>query len=211
MIVVDIETSGLYPEKHGIWQIGALDFYNPQYIFLQESRIDEEDKVTEEALKVIEKTEAELRDTNKQSQKKLLENFFHWMHSVRIKNAICENPQFDLGFISSKARKYNLKYPFHHRAFDLHSIAQLKYHQLNGEFYDEKDHSGMGLSKILEYCGLSDKRTRLEAGKVVQEGTPHNALEDTKLTAECLSRLLIGKSLIKEYSHYKVPECLAWH
>ena len=40
MIVVDIETSGLYPEKHGIWQIGALDFYNSQNVFLEEARID---------------------------------------------------------------------------------------------------------------------------------------------------------------------------
>ena len=62
MIVVDIETSGLYPEKHGIWQIGALDFYNSQNVFLEEARIDDEDEISEEALKIIGKTKAELRN-----------------------------------------------------------------------------------------------------------------------------------------------------
>ena len=47
MIILDIETSGLRPEENGIWQIGAVDFYNPENIFLDECRIDQEDKVEE--------------------------------------------------------------------------------------------------------------------------------------------------------------------
>ena len=30
MIVLDIETSGLCPEKNGVWQIGAIDLTNPE-------------------------------------------------------------------------------------------------------------------------------------------------------------------------------------
>ncbi len=196
MIVVDIETSGLYPERHGIWQIGALDFYNPRNTFLEESRIDDEDEATEGAAKIHGKSEEYLRNRDKQSQKQLLENFFNWTGKVDIKNCICQNPQFDIGFISYKARKYSLKLPFHYRVFDLHSIASKVYHDSHGDFLMEENHSGMGLSKTLELCGLQDNRKE------------HNALEDAKLTAECFSRIINGKSLFKEFSQYKIPDYL---
>lgn len=208
MIVVDIETSGIYPEKHGIWQIGALDLYHPTNTFIEEARIDNEDLVADEALKVIGKTEHYIRDSNKQTQKKLLENFFSWTETVKMKNALCQNPQFDLGFINFKARKYGLNYPLHYRAFDLHSIVQTRYQQLYGDLLIKDNYSNMGLTSILKFCGLEDKRISMGKGKVEKEGTPHNALEDAKLTAECFSRIINSKSLLDEFSQYKVPEYL---
>jgi DNA polymerase III epsilon subunit-like protein len=196
MIVLDIETSGLHPEKHGIWQIGAVDFLNPNNTFLEESRIDDKDEIEEVALKVNGKTEVYLRNPLKQSQAKLLERFFNWTESVETKNSFCQNPQFDLGFITTKARKYGLRFPLHHRAYDLHSIASIKYHQVHGSFLIKDNHSDMGLSNILKFCGLTDNRQA------------HNALEDASLTTECLSRIIHGKSSIKEYSHHKIPEYL---
>src|SRR3989338_7646839 len=188
MIVLDIETSGLYPEKHGIWQIGALDFYNPQNTFLEEARIDDEDEIEPSALKVTGTTESYLRNSNKQSQKKLIENFFKWAGTVKIKNPVCQNPQFDVGFINYKARKYNVQSnlsdldkftPFYHHSFDLHSIAQTRYEKI-----------------------------KMKDGEVEKEGSPHNALEDAKLIAECFSRIICGKQLLKEFSKYKIPEYL---
>jgi len=67
-IVVDLETSGLDLVKSGIWQIGAVDL-NTMEEFFDEARIDDEDEINDGALKVIGKTEEELRDKNKQSQK----------------------------------------------------------------------------------------------------------------------------------------------
>ena len=205
MIVLDIETSGLYPEKNGIWQIGSLDFYNPKNTFLEEARIDDEDEISESALKVTGKTEAELRDSNKQSQKQLIQNFFDWTKTARIKNALCQNPNFDYSFIAQKSRKYELEVPFHYRTFDLHSFAQGKYQQQYGKFLMREDHSDMSLSNILKFCGLDDKRIIMDKGIIVQEGRPHNALEDAKLTAEAFSRLTYGKELLEEYSQYKIP------
>lgn len=204
MIVVDIETSGLHPETHGIWQIGALDFYHPENMFLEEGKIDAEDKVDEGALQITGKTETYLRDNRKQSQRDLLDKFFRWTQGLSIKNAICQNPQFDVSFIQFKARRYGLRgvdgidpySPFYHRAFDLHSIASLAYQQLHGDLLLEKDHSEMGLKNILKLCGLQDQRKE------------HHALEDAMLTAECFSRLVHGRSLLREYAHYKIPEYL---
>jgi len=59
-IVVDIETSGGSPLEHGIWQIGAIDL-NTMEEFLDESRIDNEDKVSEEALKIIGKNRRRIK------------------------------------------------------------------------------------------------------------------------------------------------------
>ncbi len=204
MIVVDIETSGLNFEKCGIWQIGAVDLDKPENTFLEEARIDDEDFIINSVqsertvFEVIGKTEEELREISKQSQRDLITNFFNWAKKVNINNCICQNPQFDLGFIFSKARKYNLEIPFHSRAIDLHSIAQIRYFDINKKFLikEEKNCFGMGLTEILNFCGMKDNRD------------VHNALEDAKLTAECFSRIVYGKKLFSEYNKFEIPDYL---
>ena len=196
MIVVDIETSGLDPVRCGIWQIGALELENPENTFLEESKIDPEDAIEQEALTVTGKTEQELRNPEKQSQKQLLENFFSWVSKIENKILIAHNAPFDLNFLEIKARKFNIKVPFGHRSFDLHNIASLKYFQLNGQFLIQEGKSKMDLSKVLNLCGLQDNR---EA---------HNALEDAKLEAECFSRLVYSKPLLEEFKQFPIPENL---
>lgn len=194
MIVLDIETSGIYPERHGIWQIGALELENPSNVFLEEGRIDDEDVAEEEAGKVHGKNEAYLRNSEKQSQRELIEKLFNWAGKVKIITVICQNPQFDLGFIRSKAEKYGINNPFHRRSFDLHSFASLKYYQIYGKFLMEENHSGMGLTNILEFCGVNYERRA------------HNALEDAELTAECFSRIVYGRSLFPKYNRFSIPK-----
>ena len=195
-IVLDIETSGIDAVKCGIWQIGAVDLNNPEIYFLQESRIDDEDEVEEGALKVIGKTEKELKDKSKQSQKQLLENFFEWVDKRTMKNFLCQNPQFDVTRLEIKAMNYGLKMPFHYRSFNLHDYAQAKYFDLNKKFLIKENHSDMGLKNILNFCGMTDNRKA------------HNALEDAKLTGECFYRLIQGKNIFPEYSKNKIPEIL---
>lgn len=206
MIVLDIETSGGNPIEHGIWQIGAVDL-NTMEEFLEEGKIDDKDKVSGEALMIIGKTEEELREKNKQSQKQLLEKFFKWLETRKMKTLLCHLPDFDQGFLRYKARKYfNIDpfWPDHHRAFDLHSIAQVKFFELNGKFLTKEDNnSDMGLRNILKLCGIKDERRSRET-----EGKPHNALEDAKLTAECFNRLIYGTNLFPEYSKFEIPEKL---
>jgi DNA polymerase III epsilon subunit-like protein len=206
MIVVDIETSGLSPEKNGIWQIGALDLENPQNTFLQESKIDEDDEVAQEALTVTGKTESDLRSSELQSQKELLQNLFEWVSKIENKTLIAHNTPFDYGFLSSKTQKYNLKFPFPHRNLDLHVVAAMKYFELNNEFLFENGKSALNLPKILEMCGIPDERIQIHESKVVKPGSPHDALEDTKLEAECFSRLVYGKNLLQEFDKFPIPE-----
>lgn len=207
-IVVDLEMSGLNPNENGIWQIGAVDLNNPEKIFFEESSIDDDEKVDEESLKIIGKTEEQLRNSRKQSQREMVEKFMQWIELRPLRNLLCQNPQFDAGFLAEKARKYGIKKTFHYRSFDLHSIAQTIYHMIKGKFSTHEHNSSMNLKSILEFCGVPDLRMQMMDGKVVQEGNPHNALEDAKLTGECFYRLLYGKNLFPEYSKYKIPHYL---
>jgi len=207
MIILDIETSGLNPESCGIWQIGAIDSENTKNIFLSEGRINDGDLIEEEALLVTGKSKEYLLNLT-QSEKDLLIDFFKWCGKISVKNCICQNPQFDLSFISIRARKYGLKVPFYHRAFDLHSIAQMKYFQLNNFFLTEKDKSSMNLGNILEFCGIKDERRKVSGVKLIHEGKEHNALEDCKLTGECFSRIIHGKNMFEEFKKFSIPDCL---
>lgn len=206
-IVLDLEFSGLDMEKCGVWQIGALDF-NTGETFLEESKIDDEDSVEDGALKVVGKTEDELRDKNKQTQQQMIANFFGWMASRQMKNVLCQNPAMDVGFLRIRAKKYGLSVPFKYRSFDLHTIAQIIYHKLNNQFSIMNDSSNMSLGDILNFCGMQDERIEMSGDEIVKQGNPHNALEDAKLTAECFSRLVYGKGLFPEYSKFEVPEVL---
>jgi len=196
MIILDIETSGLNSQKNGIWQIGAIELENPENQFFEEARIDNEDTIQQGALEITNTTEQQLRNPNKQSQKQLLINFFTWINTINIKIPVCQNPTFDLSFIKTKAKKYNLTYPFHHRSFDLHSIAQTIQFKTKQKFLIFDNKSDMGLSNILGFVGMFDNRQA------------HNALEDAKLTAECFSRLIYNKNLLKEYSQFSIPNYL---
>jgi DNA polymerase III epsilon subunit-like protein len=201
MIVFDMEMSGLDIAKCGIWQIGAIELENPANQFFQEARIDDDDIIYNEpnakktVFDVTGKNEGYFRDKNKQSQKKMLENFFEWIEGIKTKNLAGQNP-WDIAFLNIRARKYGLKIPFHYRFFDLHSIAQLKFLEVNKKMYMKKGISNMGLGNILKFCGIAHER------KI------HNAMEDAKLTSECFSRILYGKNLLDDYAKFRVPDYL---
>jgi len=203
MIIVDLEMSGMNIEKCGIWQIGAIDTDNPGDTFLEEARVEDEyelllQETTPE--KLFGKTEEQLRDKNKQSEKELLEHFFRWAKKSKVGNVAGHCIAYDFSFLQQKAFKYELEFPFSHRTFDTHSIASAKYLELKGKLLMKKDKQGMisdmGLSNVLEFVGMKDERVF------------HDALGDAKLTAECFIRLLYGKNLLSEYSEYKIPEYL---
>jgi hypothetical protein len=66
-------------------------------------------------------------------------------------------------------------------------------------------YSGMSLPNVLDFCGIPDERLSVEGNEINKEGKPHNALEDAKLTAECFSRVVYGKSLFSDFKKYDIP------
>ncbi|MEK6919082.1 MAG: 3'-5' exonuclease [Nanoarchaeota archaeon] len=218
MIVLDTEASGINREINGLWQIGAFELENPKNVFLMESRIDDEDEVHPSALKLLEKTEEELRDKKKISQKELIKKFFDWSNKIKNKNIIAQNPTFDVGFLEKKSTKYGLhdprvvggqgSFPLPYRSFDLHAVAQTVYMKIHGSLLMKDDKSDMGLSNVLKMCGIEDLRKKLHNGVVVKEGSAHNALEDAKLTGEAFYRLMYGKNLLPEFKKFPIPDYL---
>lgn len=210
MISFDIETSGLDSGKCGIWQIGAVELENPSNYFLEESRIDDDDQVEEGALKVTGMSEEQMRDKTKQSQKELIINFIEWARGCSEKMLLGQSVGFDIMMLQNKSRRYGIEEKFNligYRTMDLHTITQLKYLQMTGGYLLKDDgKSNMSLTKVLELCGLSDNRVYVKGEEILKKGSPHNALEDAKLTAECFSRLIYGKNLFPEYSKFKIPE-----
>ena len=210
MIVLDIETSGLDSGRCGIWQIGAIDLRSKRE-FLQEARIDGEDVIEVEALKVTGKTEKELRDSKKQSQKEMIINYLDWLNHVKEKMFTGQNVGWDISFIQNKCIRYMIIDRFREihsqRSIDLHAVVQERYFQIHGHYFiDGKGKSKMNLSQELEFCGLPDERINLQGSVVVKEGKPHNALEDCRLEGEIFSRLKYGKNLFLEYTQFKIPE-----
>ena len=215
MIVLDIETSGFDTGRCGIWQIGALEFENPDNSFLDECRLDSEDKIEEGALIVTGKTREDLLDAKKQAQKSLVSGFLDWARGIPEKIYAGHNVGWDLSFIQNRCFKYGLEKKSGEaigqsaRVFDLHTIAQNDYARKKGHFYLKPDGtSAMSLPEVLKYCGIKDPRIQLNGTEVVKQGTAHSALEDVRLEAECFSRILYGRVLFPEYAQFEIPKYL---
>lgn len=203
-LFTDLEMSGLNEYLCGICEIGAIDLTNPDRQFNQDCRIDEGDKIINSpfakkpVLTVLGKTEEQLRDPSKQSQKQLLKNYFDWISESRIRILATQNPRKDVNFLEYKAEKYGLAIPFKHQSIDLHTIAQTIYELLYKEpLIDERGNSKMNLKNILRFCGIPDNREE-----------SHTALEDAELGGECCYRFLNGSNLLPKFKSYSVPEIL---
>ena len=71
MIVVDTEASGTEAHIHSLVSIGAVDFDNPENRFYEECQIWEGAHIMEGSLEVNGFTEAQITDTNKQTEAKI--------------------------------------------------------------------------------------------------------------------------------------------
>jgi DNA polymerase III epsilon subunit-like protein len=164
-------------------------------IVLDIGRIDDDEEIIEEALQITGKTEEELRDKKKQSQKQLIERFLKWIENKNVKDIVCLHPQFDVAFLWLKMDKHGLKsdyfgFPDYHRCFDLHTLAQITYYKENDRFLMKEGHSDFKLKNILEMIGIKDERRGRKEDGDISEGSPHNALEDAKLENLCFQKLL---------------------
>ena len=194
MFIIDVETSGLDELKNGIIEVGALKFESPRISYYSICRLDEDDEIDEDSLKINGQTREQVRDPNRLTQKQALTELFGLVEKEKDFYAAGENVGgFDLRFIKARTKKYLLKYPFQYRSYDLHSVASLKYEQIFKQLPINNGKTELGLPKILEFVGLKDER------KI------HNALEYCKLEAETISRIRHGKNIFSEYSAFPIP------
>ena len=193
MIIVDVESSGVDAQKDSLVSVGAIDFDNPKNRFYEECRIWDGAHVEDEALAVTGMTLEQITDPKKQTDREVVEKFLKWVETCGEHTLAGQNPSFDRDFLMHTAYRYHINWPLAHRTIDLHSIAYYHIIKRGIPIPLEHKHSKVNLTSIIKYVGID-----MERGA-------HNALEDTLLEAECLSRLIYDKPLLPEYQKFPIP------
>lgn len=194
MIVVDVEMSGVNPEKNSIVSIGAVDFEMPERRFYEECRVWDGAHISEEALAVNGYTEEELLDTAKQSPEELIKKFIEWAQGSKEHTLMGQNPGTDLWFMENTANRFHIEWPFAHRSLDLHTVCVMHMIKRGIELPVSNNRSNINSDFIMKYVGIPE------------EPKPHIAINGAIYEAEAFSRLLYGKNLLEEFKSYTIPD-----
>lgn len=197
MIIVDIETTGIDPEKHSIVSIGAIDLADPKRQFYVENRPWEGSEFYEgdnlqgykSALEVNGFTLQQVL-SNKTSLKEAMQKFFEWAEKCQDKLIGGCNAHFDIGFLKRSAEICGMDWQFNTNPVDMQSLVYI-HNQLRGIQIQI-----LRSADCFRYVGLPP------------EDLPHNALYGAKLKAEAFSRILNGKNLLPEFKQYTIPDYL---
>jgi DNA polymerase III epsilon subunit-like protein len=179
MISVDVETTGIFPKENSILSIGAVDMANPENRFYGECRAWDGAVIAEDALKVNGFTMEQATDPNRMSEAELMARFVEWVIATNEAPMMCGmNVCFDRDFVRFACERAGIKTPFGYRTVDVHAVAWYYITKLGS-----RPPKNLSLNRILEMLGAGT------------EPEPHNALTGAMCSAECLSRMLSGKTL----------------
>ncbi|MSR78577.1 MAG: hypothetical protein EXS59_00310 [Candidatus Taylorbacteria bacterium] len=194
MIVIDVEASGVSPEKNSLVSVGAVDFANPDRRFYEECRIWDGAHVDKDALAVNGFTREQISDTKKKSDREVVLDFLEWINNSEEKTIAGHNPSFDRDFLQATAYRYHINWPLAHRTIDLHSVCYFDMIRKGITPPTLHGHSALNLDAVLRYVGIPD------------EPKPHNALTGALVETEAFSRLFYGKSLLPEFTSYPLKK-----
>lgn len=195
MLVIDIEASGLHPQKHSIVSIGAIDFSRPERQFYGECRIWSGAHIMEDALAVNGFTEAEITDPNKMTEGELVTQFMEWTQEVADRTLTGQNVSFDRALLQAAVERAGIMFDLPYRTLDTHTMCYM--HMVKAgvtpPFDEQHRRTALNLNAVLNYCGIPN------------ESDPHNALTGAKCHAEAASRLLFSKKLLPEFASLSIP------
>ncbi len=178
MIIVDLEMSGIEVEKYSILSIGALDFENQENTFYGECRLMEGTSFDPQALRVNGFSEDHIKKC-KTSCEELVKEFYVWSKKIKERTLGGQNPgSMDIPFLKKAFDKYNFSWIYGHRIVDSHSLAYGYFRRKGMKIPLKEGTSGLSLDFLIEYFNLEKRDV-------------HNALEDAKLTAEVIKRVLV--------------------
>jgi DNA polymerase III epsilon subunit-like protein len=194
MIVLDIEASGVNPEKHSIVSIGAIELKNPTNQFYDECKVWDGAHIDPQALEVNGFTEEEITDPSKKTEAEIVKAFIAWATDIEGDRTLAgQNVSFDRDFIRLGAERAGMDYPFAFRTIDTHTLAHM--HMIKAGITPPyaNHRSALNLDAVLNYCGIPD------------EPQPHNALTGAMSHAEVIARLLNDKKLLPEFDSFDIP------
>ena len=196
LIVVDLEFSGLNPEKHSILSIGAVDFSNPERKFYRECRLRAGSTYEPRALKVNGFTVEQITNKKKDSPKRILVDFCKWAGEAEDHTLGGHSQNLDLIYLADGIKRYGIKFSFGHRGVDTHGVtyAHILSRGINPPVRNGK--TDVNSDYVFRYVGIG------------KEPHPHNALTGAEMVAEALSRLIYGKPLLDAFKDKEVPKHL---
>jgi len=181
-LVMDIEMTGPEPDYNEIIQIGA-EIYDDDWIkkgeYLSNVYPENEDAFSghSEAIHGIsldDLDEAPMMYDVLPEFESWIRKSLHWPPDEKLwKIIICGQSVInDINFLSYAYKRQKLKWPFSFQLIDLHTISYYGFMILkkNGEPVPKS----LSLASVAKYFGFT------------RESETHNALEDSKLTAQCL-------------------------
>jgi len=192
MIVIDVEASGVSPEKDSLVSVGAVDFENPKNQFYEECRIWDGAHIEKDALAVNGFTEEQITDPKKKTDREVVLDFLAWLEPIAEKTIAGHNPSFDRDFLQATAHRYHINWPLAHRTIDLHSVCYFDMLKRGIVIPIINGHSALNLDTVLRHVGIPD------------EPKPHNALTGALVEAEAFSRLFYGKTILEQFAKYHV-------
>lgn len=188
MIVVDVETTGLVPHRHGIISLGAVNFKHPEHYFYAIGKPHPSVEVNNRALEVNGITREELQ-AYPDTAGDIVNQFIAWVNTQDPDTSRLmagHNVGFDYFFLLAEMDRWGIprnNFPFKHRTIDLHTAAQTDYVQKKGFTY----FNDMPADFIQKKLGLP------------VEPTPHHALNGAIFESECFSRLWFGKHMFEDF------------
>lgn len=194
MIVLDVESSGIDPNKHSVLSIGALDLEDPTNQFYDECRVWEGAGIEKEALAINGFTHEEANDASKKTEAELITAFVAWATDRPLDRTLAaQNVSFDYEFVRHACMRAGIEFPFAKRSIDVHTLAWLHMVSHGKNPPIERHRSSLSSGVIQTYCGIPE------------EPQPHNALTGALWHAEAISRLVYGKNLLPEYVNFPLP------
>ena len=196
MIVLDVEGSGLDPEKHSILSIGALDLDDPTNQFYEECQVWEGAEIEDAALAIngFSRDEVSGQGSSKQTEAGLIAAFVAWaMDRPQERTLAAQNVTFDRLFVEAACTRAGIESPFAHRTIDVHSLVWLHMTERGIKPPTKNNHSGIDLTAALAYVG------------VPEEPKPHNALTGAYFHAEVIARIAYTRKLLPDFSSFDIP------
>lgn len=194
MIVLDVETTGLVPERNSILSLGAVDLNDPTNQFYDECRIWDGAEVADEALAINGFSKEEIVSKDKKSEAELIASFVAWATDrPEDRTLAAQNPSFDLEFVQAACRRAGIECPFAKRTLDVHSLVWLHMIMRGMTPPVGNHHSIINLDFALRYTG------------VPEEPRPHNALTGALCHAEVIGRVAYNRNIFPDYSSFDIP------
>lgn len=172
MVIVDIETSGLYPNQHSILSIGAVEWRRPHNTFYGECNVWEGAEITDKALQVNGFTRKQI-EAQVKTPGELCHEFSTWSTKINNHTLAGFNVQFDQSFLKAQFDRSGISWPFWFRWVDAHSVAYWTLLMTKPGLIPIKyGNSGLNMNEALEifFCD--------------PEPDPHNALMGAQKTHE---------------------------